>query len=57
MDFPEGKSLHDVTRDVARNLVIEALARSKTKQEAAALLGPLPATPWRTQIKILGVPE
>jgi DNA-binding NtrC family response regulator len=39
VSFPQGESLHDVTTSVARKLVIEALRRGKSKQEAARLLG------------------
>jgi DNA-binding NtrC family response regulator len=35
----EGVDLHDLTRDVARQVVLEALRRTKTKQQAADLLG------------------
>ncbi len=38
--FPQGKSLHEVTRDLKRSLVLEALRRSAgSKQGAARLLG------------------
>jgi two-component system response regulator AtoC len=37
--FPEGQSLHEVTADIARRLIREALRRGQTKQEAARLLG------------------
>ncbi len=37
--FEPGKNLHEVTDNVARQLVIEALRRSKSKQQAADLLG------------------
>lgn len=39
VSFPEAENLHDVTKSVARKLVLEALRRGKTKQEAARLLG------------------
>lgn len=37
--FPEGQSLHEITHDVARRIVLEALRRGGSKQEAARLLG------------------
>jgi transcriptional regulator with PAS, ATPase and Fis domain len=37
--FPDGQSLHEVTADIARRLIREALRRGQTKQEAARLLG------------------
>jgi DNA-binding NtrC family response regulator len=37
--FTNGRCIHDVTRTVARKLVLEALRRSSTRQEAARLLG------------------
>jgi len=39
ISFPEDETLHDVTKGVARKLVLEALRRGQTKQEAARLLG------------------
>jgi transcriptional regulator with PAS, ATPase and Fis domain len=40
INFPQGRSLHDVTREVARRLVLEALRRTGgKKQDAARLLG------------------
>ena len=39
VEFPRGESLHEVTANVARELIIEALRRGKTKQRAAELLG------------------
>jgi two-component system response regulator AtoC len=37
--FPSRQSLHEVTADVSRCLIREALRRGRTKQEAAGLLG------------------
>ncbi len=38
--FPKNRSIHDITRDMKRSLVSEALRRSKgSKQDAATLLG------------------
>jgi DNA-binding NtrC family response regulator len=36
---PQGVNLHELTRDVAKRLVTEALRRATNKQEAARLLG------------------
>jgi DNA-binding NtrC family response regulator len=39
VNFPsDGQSLHDITRDVAKGLISEALRRGGTKQDAAKLL-------------------
>lgn len=37
--FEEGRSLHEVKRHVARQLILEALRRAAHKSEAARLLG------------------
>ncbi|MBN2526216.1 MAG: sigma-54-dependent Fis family transcriptional regulator [Deltaproteobacteria bacterium] len=37
--FPENETLHEITRNVSRLLIEEALRRGQTKQEAARLLG------------------
>ena len=37
--FPDNETLHDVTKRVAREIVLEALRRGKNKQQAAQLLG------------------
>ncbi|MBN2340936.1 MAG: sigma-54-dependent Fis family transcriptional regulator [Deltaproteobacteria bacterium] len=39
VSFPQKETLHDVTREVTRKLIEEALQRGQTKQEAAKLLG------------------
>jgi DNA-binding NtrC family response regulator len=39
IQFPNGKNLHEITQDVARGVIQEALRRSNTKKEAAQLLG------------------
>jgi DNA-binding NtrC family response regulator len=54
--FPQNRSLHAVTADVARNLIKEALRRAGTKQEAAALLG-LSRHALAHQLKSLGLEE
>jgi DNA-binding NtrC family response regulator len=54
--FPSGESLHDVTRDVARQLVTEALRRGGSKQEAARLLG-LSRHALAHQLHALGIDE
>ena len=52
--FPSGRSLHQITRDVARSVVCEALRRSRTKQEAADLLG-LSRHALAHQMRALGI--
>jgi DNA-binding NtrC family response regulator len=38
--FPNnGRNIHEITKDVARQLIIEALNRANTKQKAAKMLG------------------
>jgi DNA-binding NtrC family response regulator len=37
--FPEGRNLNDVTQDVARKLILEAIRRTTTRTDAARLLG------------------
>jgi len=54
--FPEGKSLHEVTSQVARELIGEALRRGGTKQEAASLLG-LSRHALAHQMKALGLKD
>jgi DNA-binding NtrC family response regulator len=40
VNFPQTKSIHDITRDLKRALILEALRRSRgNKQEAARSLG------------------
>ncbi len=52
--FPAGRSLHDVTRDVARKIVLEALRRGQSRQEAARLLG-ISRHALAHQLKALGI--
>lgn len=53
--FPkEGESLHDVTNMTAKNLILEALRRSKTKVHAAQLLG-ITRDSLNYQMKQLGI--
>jgi transcriptional regulator with PAS, ATPase and Fis domain len=55
--FPKhGLSLHDVTRDVARRVVVEALRRSTSKQDAAKLLG-ISRHALAHQIRVLGIDD
>lgn len=54
--FPTERGLHEVTKQVARQLVSEALRRAGTKQEAAKLLG-ISRHALAHQIKVLGVEE
>ncbi len=52
--FPSGRSLHDVTKEIARKLVLEALRRGQSRQDAARLLG-LSRHALAHQIKALGI--
>jgi DNA-binding NtrC family response regulator len=55
--FPaHGVSLHDVTRDVARRVIVEALHRASSKQEAARLLG-ISRHALAHQIRMLGLDD
>jgi DNA-binding NtrC family response regulator len=55
--FPEhGLSLHEVTRNVARRVVAEALRRATSKQEAARLLG-ISRHALAHQIRVLGLDD
>lgn len=55
VSFPTGRSLHDVTRQVARGLIEEALRRGEgSRQEAARLLG-LSRHALAYQMKTLGL--
>jgi DNA-binding NtrC family response regulator len=55
--FPkEGLSLHDITRDVARRMVAEALRRAASKQDAAKLLG-ISRHALAHQIRVLGLED
>jgi transcriptional regulator with PAS, ATPase and Fis domain len=56
VDFPRSRSLHDVTSDVARAIVEEALKRSRTRQDAARLLG-ISRHALAYQIKTLGIDD
>jgi two-component system response regulator AtoC len=56
LQFDPGRNLHDVTREVARRLVTEALHRGRTKQEAARLLG-ISRHALAHQIKVLDIEE
>jgi len=52
LKFCPGLNLHTLTRDVARDFVREALRRSRTKKEAAEILG-LSRHAFTYQLKIL----
>ncbi|MBI5538313.1 MAG: sigma-54-dependent Fis family transcriptional regulator [Deltaproteobacteria bacterium] len=54
--FPNGQSLHDVTRDVARGVVQEALRRCHGKQEVAARLG-ISRHSLAYQLRVLGLED
>ena len=54
VNFPQNESLHDVTKSVARKLVLEAIRRGKSKQEAARLLG-ISRHALAHQLRALGV--
>jgi transcriptional regulator with PAS, ATPase and Fis domain len=56
LEFDPGRNMHDVTREVARRLVTEALRRGRTKQEAAQLLG-ISRHALAHQIKVLDIEE
>jgi DNA-binding NtrC family response regulator len=56
VEFRGGQSLHEVTREVARALVREALRRAKGKQEAATLLG-MSRHALAYQMRTLGIDE
>ncbi|MDX9720410.1 MAG: sigma-54 dependent transcriptional regulator [Myxococcota bacterium] len=52
--FQPGRNMHELTRDLARALVQEALRRAKTKQEAAEMLG-ISRHALAHQVSILGL--
>jgi transcriptional regulator with PAS, ATPase and Fis domain len=52
--FPEGESLNELTKRVAREVVREALRRAKTKKQAAQLLG-ISRHALAHQLKALGL--
>jgi transcriptional regulator with PAS, ATPase and Fis domain len=52
--FPNGRSLHEVTADVARRILAEALRRGGSKQRAAELLG-ISRHALAHQLKALGL--
>jgi transcriptional regulator with PAS, ATPase and Fis domain len=54
--FEPGRSLHEVTEQVARQLIGEALRRSRTRQDAARLLG-LSRHALAYQMRTLGLEE
>jgi DNA-binding NtrC family response regulator len=54
--FPSGKNIHEVTAEVARELINEALRRGRSKQRAAELLG-ISRHALAHQIKVLGIAE
>jgi DNA-binding NtrC family response regulator len=55
--FPaSGLNLHELTRDVARRVVAEALRRASSKQEAARLLG-ISRHALAHQIRVLGLED
>lgn len=54
VDFEPGRNLHDVTREVARRLIREALRRAPTQREAAEMLG-LSRSALLYQVKALGM--
>jgi DNA-binding NtrC family response regulator len=55
--FPaQGLNLHELTRDVARRVVAEALRRASSKQEAARLLG-ISRHALAHQIRVLGLED
>jgi len=54
VQFPSGRSLHEVTRDIARKIVLEALRRGQSRQEAARLLG-ISRHALAYQLKALGL--
>jgi DNA-binding NtrC family response regulator len=54
--FPTGQSLHEVTADVARGLIAEALRRAGSLKQAAALLG-ISRHSLAHQMKALGLDE
>jgi DNA-binding NtrC family response regulator len=57
VSFPSSKSIHDVTREVKRSLVLEALRRSGgAKQEAARLLG-ISRHAFAHQMKVVGLSD
>ena len=56
VSFPQDVSLHEVTKSVARKLVLEALRRGKSKQEAARLLG-ISRHALAHQLRSLGLEE
>jgi len=54
--FPSGECLRDVTKEVTRHLVVEALRRSPSKQEAARLLG-LSRHSLAYQLRLMGMDD
>ncbi|MGC4066303.1 MAG: sigma 54-interacting transcriptional regulator [Polyangiaceae bacterium] len=55
--FPsQGLNLHELTRDVARRVVAEALRRASSKQEAARLLG-ISRHALAHQLRVLGLED